>query len=176
MSAWEHFNGLFNFDANPIGPIGCPVIIHNKPGTCLSWDFHIHKGFNIGPAMQHYQCFHMFDAVTKHLLFSDTVEFLHVYLPQPNVSPTDRIVHELNFLSCAIKESFQIMSTTNNSSPTPVSVISSPTRSNPRPCLPQPQTRSHLYPLLSQFCLSKATPLFHLQGWFHFQGWNHLQR
>ena len=22
MSAWEHFNGLFNFDATPIGPLG----------------------------------------------------------------------------------------------------------------------------------------------------------
>ena len=35
MSAWEHFNGPFNFDATPIGPIGCPVIIHNKTGTHL---------------------------------------------------------------------------------------------------------------------------------------------
>ena len=35
ISAWEHFNGPFNFDATPIGPISCPVTIHNKPGTHL---------------------------------------------------------------------------------------------------------------------------------------------
>ena len=32
MSAWEHLHGPFNFDATPLGPIGCPVIIHTKPG------------------------------------------------------------------------------------------------------------------------------------------------
>ena len=36
ISDWDHFNGIFNFDATPIGLIGCPVIIHNKPGTRLS--------------------------------------------------------------------------------------------------------------------------------------------
>ena len=32
MSAWDHFNGPFNFDATPLAPIGYPVIIHTKPG------------------------------------------------------------------------------------------------------------------------------------------------
>ena len=33
MPAWEHFDGAFDFDANPMGPMGCRVIIHNKPLT-----------------------------------------------------------------------------------------------------------------------------------------------
>ena len=104
MSAWEQFNGLFNFDATPIVPIGRPVIIHNKPGTHLSWDFRGRQCFNIGPALNHYRCFRVVDAVTKHLIYSDTVAFLHDYLTQPTVSPSDRIVHALNFLSCAISD------------------------------------------------------------------------
>ena len=48
----------------------------------------------------------MVDDVTKHLLFSDTVKFLHGYITQPTVSPADRIVHALNFLLCAIKYVF----------------------------------------------------------------------
>ena len=48
--------------------------------------------------------FRVVDAVTKHLLYSDTVTFLHDYLTQPTVSPYDCIVHDLNFLSCAISE------------------------------------------------------------------------
>ena len=32
MSEWEHLHGPFNFDATLLGPIGCPVIIHTKPG------------------------------------------------------------------------------------------------------------------------------------------------
>ena len=39
MSAWEHFNGPFNFDATPIAPLGSPIIIHTKPGNRRSWDY-----------------------------------------------------------------------------------------------------------------------------------------
>ena len=77
MSDWEHFNGPFKFDASPIGSIGCLVITHNKPVTRLSWDFRDHQGFSIGPALNHYRCFRVVDAVTKHLIYYDTVEFLH---------------------------------------------------------------------------------------------------
>ena len=31
MSAWEHYDDPFNFDATSMGPMGCPVLIHNKP-------------------------------------------------------------------------------------------------------------------------------------------------
>jgi hypothetical protein len=34
MSAWEHFNGPFNYNATPLLPLGSPVITHNKPATC----------------------------------------------------------------------------------------------------------------------------------------------
>ena len=40
--AWEHNNGPFNFDATPMGPMGCPVIIHSKPSMRRSWDIGNH--------------------------------------------------------------------------------------------------------------------------------------
>ena len=86
MAAWKHFNGPFNFDATPIDPLGCPIVIHNKPGCCKSWDFRGHKGFNVCNALNHYRCFHVMDGVTKALCYSDTIEFLHNYLTQPNYS------------------------------------------------------------------------------------------
>ena len=54
ISAWEHYNGTLNFDATPIGPMSCPVIIHSKPSKQRSWDFRGRKGFSIGPALNHY--------------------------------------------------------------------------------------------------------------------------
>ena len=36
LSAREHFNGPFNFDATPIGPLCCPIVIHNKPDRLKS--------------------------------------------------------------------------------------------------------------------------------------------
>ena len=33
ISAWEFYNGPFDYDATPFGPLGQKVIAHNKPGT-----------------------------------------------------------------------------------------------------------------------------------------------
>ena len=65
MSTWEHFNGPFNFDATPIGLLGCPIVIHTKPGRRKSWDFCGRKDFNVGPALNHYRCFHVVDRVSQ---------------------------------------------------------------------------------------------------------------
>ena len=99
MSAWEKFLGPFNFNVMPLGPIGCPVIIHTKPNIRKTSDFRSRKGFNIGPALKHYHFFHVVDGTTKAFLFSDTVKFLHENLTQPAVTKGDHIVHALNFLS-----------------------------------------------------------------------------
>ena len=104
MSAWEHLQGPFNFDATPLGLIGCPVVIHTKPGFRKTWDLRGRSGLNIGPALKNNRCFHVVDGATKSLLFSNTVEFLHEYLTKPTVREGDRIVHTLNFISCEIKD------------------------------------------------------------------------
>ncbi|KAL7503146.1 LOW QUALITY PROTEIN: hypothetical protein ACHAXN_000974, partial [Cyclotella atomus] len=91
MSAWEYYNNApFNFEAAPICPCSCPVIIHNKPNKHASMAFRGHDSFNIGPALSHYCCFQVVDADTKALVISDTVEFQHDYLESPKVSYEDR--------------------------------------------------------------------------------------
>jgi hypothetical protein len=105
MSAWEYYNNEpFNFNATPIGPCGCPIIIHNKPNKRASWAFRGRDGFNIGPALSHYRCFQVVDADTKALVISDTVEFRHDYLESPKVSYKECLLHDINFLSTAINE------------------------------------------------------------------------
>ena len=78
--------------------------MHNKPNIRKSWDFRGHNGFNIGPALNQYRCFHVVDSANKSLFYSNTVEFLHDNLSQPTMTKSDRIVHVLNFLSCSIKD------------------------------------------------------------------------
>ena len=77
MSAWEHLHVPFNFDTTPLGLIGCPVVIHTKPGIRKTWDFRGRSRFNIGSALKHYRCFYDVDGATKALLFYDNVEFLN---------------------------------------------------------------------------------------------------
>jgi hypothetical protein len=62
MSAWEHFNGLFDYNATPLLPLGCPVITQNKPATCRTWDFHGSDGFYIGVSLEHYPFHCIIDA------------------------------------------------------------------------------------------------------------------
>ena len=53
ISAWEYFQGPFNYDATRIGHIGCNIIAHKKTGTRKSWDFRGTAGWNVGVALQH---------------------------------------------------------------------------------------------------------------------------
>jgi hypothetical protein len=48
ISAWEFFQGPFDFNKMPLGPVGCRVLIHAKPATQHSWDFCAKNGFYIG--------------------------------------------------------------------------------------------------------------------------------
>ncbi len=36
ISAWEFFQGPFDFNKTPLGPVGCRVLIHAKPATRCS--------------------------------------------------------------------------------------------------------------------------------------------
>ena len=70
----------------------------------MSWAFCGQDGFSIGLALQHYRCFQVFDSLTKALVISDTVEFLHDYPLAPAVSYKDRLLHAINFFSTTINE------------------------------------------------------------------------
>ena len=102
ISAWEYFQGPFDFNKTPLGPVGCRVLIHAKPGTRRSWDFRAKEGFYIGPALDSYRCFKLVKSDTKSQVISDTVEFRHSYITVPSQSPEDKIIHGLQVVAGAI--------------------------------------------------------------------------
>ena len=102
MSAWEHFNGPLNYDANPLGPSVCRIRIHSNPNTRLTWGFCGRAGYSIGPGLHHYRCHTVVDAMTQAEVICYTVEYRHSYVIQPTLTPEYRIIHALKFLSCAI--------------------------------------------------------------------------
>ena len=56
-SAWEYLHYRpFNYDDTPLGPLGIPVIIHNKPIQCKSWDCRGRNVFSAGVDINHYRC------------------------------------------------------------------------------------------------------------------------
>ena len=103
ISAWEQFNGPFNFDATPLGPPGCKIIGHARGSTRLSWDYRGHCGFYVGPALDHYRCHKILKTSTSAVIISDTVVFQHPTLSVPTLSTTDRIIHCLWALTIAVR-------------------------------------------------------------------------
>jgi hypothetical protein len=102
ISAWEIFQGPFDFNKMPPGPVGCCVLIHAKPASCRSWDFCAKNAFYIGLALELYRCFKLVNTDTKSQVISDTVEFRHSYLSIPAPSTEDQIVHGLQVVAGAL--------------------------------------------------------------------------
>jgi hypothetical protein len=102
ISAWEFFQGPFDFNKMPLGPVGCWVLIHVKPSTHQLWDYWAKNGFYIGPALDSYCCFQLVNADTKSQLISDTVEFCYRFLAVPSPSTEDKIIHGLQVVAGAL--------------------------------------------------------------------------
>ena len=133
ISAWEYYKEPINYDATLLSPIGCKVAIHNKPGPRKTWDFRAWDGFSIGSALHHYRCHTVVDTTTKAVHTSNTVEFYHYYLTQPTITPEDRIVHALHFLSCSIKDVPATMHNERLEAPTCIHDIFLPQQTQPDP-------------------------------------------
>jgi hypothetical protein len=104
ISAWEFFQGPFDFNKTPLGPVGYCLLIHAKPATRRSWDFCAKEGYYIGLALDSYCCFRLVKSDTKSQVISDTVKFCHAYRTIPSPSPEDKIIHGLQVMSGALKD------------------------------------------------------------------------
>ena len=104
ISAWEYYNGAFDYTATPLGPIGCKIMIHTTSNKGKSWDQRRREGFSVVPALQHYQCIQSIDSKTKPLIITDTDEYLHKYLTQPHITAEYRMTHAKDFLTAALKD------------------------------------------------------------------------
>ena len=104
ISAWDFLMGPFNYDATPLGPLGCPVMIHKNTSNRTSRDFHIKEVWSVGVYLEHYRCQLVIPADTRETNVSDTVEFLNKFITYPNITPEYRILHGLNMISGTIKD------------------------------------------------------------------------
>jgi hypothetical protein len=75
--AYVHVHGQHNYMKRPFAPLGCVVMAHLKPKNRQSWDVHGDIGFNIGTAMEHHRCFHIYIVKTRATRISDSVFFKH---------------------------------------------------------------------------------------------------
>ncbi len=161
ISAWEHFNGPYNFDATPMGPPGCRIISHAKASTRRSWDFRGNEGFYVGPALHHYRCYKVIKNTTQAVVVSDTVVFQHPTLDMPTLTTEDRIIHCLRALTIAIRadrthdnchaqllaiESLRAIFNSSTPTSVPSALLPSPPASSPRVLAPPASSPRVLVP------------------------------
>ena len=87
LSAHEYLYGRFDFTATPMAPPGIKVVAHDKPDQRGSWAAHGHDGWYVGPALEHYRCYKIYNIDTKRVHMPDTVDFFpppHLKLPIPS--------------------------------------------------------------------------------------------
>ena len=75
ISAWVYFHSPFNYDATPLGHLGCHMISHKKTVIRNSWDFRGASGWSVGVALQNYLFHTIVAKATKEVQVLDTVEF-----------------------------------------------------------------------------------------------------
>ena len=103
VSAWEYFAGPFQYDATPLGPLGMNVIIHKKASRRHSWDFIGKDGWSVGATMDHWRFQKVVSKYIKTYIISDTIESSHHKLTLPSVTPEDKVLHGVQQLTAALK-------------------------------------------------------------------------
>jgi hypothetical protein len=103
VSTYAHVHGQQNYMKRLFAPLGCAVMAHVKPKIPQSWDVHADTGFNIGIAMEHHQCFHIYIVKTRATRVGDTVFFKHQYIMNPQVTPKTFVIKAALELTSALK-------------------------------------------------------------------------
>ena len=103
LSEWSHYNGVFDYNATPMGPSGCRVLIHEPVKNRTSWGVHAIEGHYTGTALHHYRNFTVFPSKTKSSRISDTVEFRHTCITVPQITPEDKVINAITKLKSELE-------------------------------------------------------------------------
>ena len=96
--------GQHNFIKMPLAPLGCAVLIHNKPTTRKTRENHASEGYYIKTSREHYRCYKIWMMKTRSIQVADTIFFKHQFITMSTVSKADTIVVVANKLTQVIRE------------------------------------------------------------------------
>lgn len=67
ISAWNHLMKIYDFEAHPIGPPGCQVLVFETPKQRKTWANHGLKGWYVAPAWEMHRAFKVYIDTTFQL-------------------------------------------------------------------------------------------------------------
>jgi hypothetical protein len=103
VSAYAHVHGQHDYMRQPFAPLGCAFMAHDKPKNRRMWDVYADKGFNIGTAMEHHRCFHVYIMKKRATRVSDRVFFKHQYITNPQITPETLVIKAAAELTNVLK-------------------------------------------------------------------------
>ena len=104
-SAYEGMIGnKFDFRAHSIAPFGTKVLVHEKPDQRKSWDVHGKEGFYLGPALEHYRCWHVYVTATRAERIADTLAWFPDRVKMPGTSSVDLLHSAVTDVSTALSK------------------------------------------------------------------------
>ena len=92
VSAYVYIYRQHDFNTMLLAPMGCSVLLHNKPDIRKTWDDHAINGFYIKTSREYYWFFKIWVKSTMSMQFADTVFFKHQYVTVPNTTKADAII------------------------------------------------------------------------------------
>ena len=81
--------GAFDYNKTPLAPPGTKVVIHEKPDKRALWAAHGVNGWYLGPAVEHYRFYRVYDNNTRAERNADTVKFSLQHTKVPSIAAND---------------------------------------------------------------------------------------
>jgi hypothetical protein len=110
ISAHAAIHGIFDFNTTPLAPPGTRIVVHENSNNRTSFGTHATDGWYIGPALDHYRCYHCYIPSTASTRNADTVDFFPKQVPFPKTNTDD-------YLRQAAEDIVSILSTKRTSNP-----------------------------------------------------------
>ena len=92
VSAHQALFGAFDYNRQPLAPLGCEVLVHEAPATRSSWGQHAKRGWSLGTSEEHYRSHRVFVKDTAAERVCETVFFKHHYITKPKVTHADLVI------------------------------------------------------------------------------------
>ena len=105
LSAYHSMFGAFDFTKTPLAPLGIKVISLTPTQIRIKWAPHGKLGFYVGPAMNHYRFYNIYNPSTKQICTTDTLEYTEDNIFEvPHETMQEKLEQTMLILSKNIKE------------------------------------------------------------------------
>jgi hypothetical protein len=85
--AYEILNGPYDWNRDPLAPLGCKAIVYEDGNTRESWASRGMDAFYLGPAKDHYRCDNYYVPETRAYRISGSTELFPQHCQLPSLTP-----------------------------------------------------------------------------------------